>query len=369
MTLPRTGLGFGIGLAGRGAGLALALLLAACGGGGGGGGGSTTGLDVPAGQWTWIDVPGSRCADGTPTGLAVNPAPSGASGGTLLLFLNGGGSCWDPITCAALQRATPGIGGPYGRAQFEGDLPRVQGSVLDRTVPGTPFADATLVFLPYCTGDVHWGDATQDYPGVGTWHHVGAANLRADLAFLEANLAAPQRLVVSGSSAGGYGSLLAHDLARAIWPSALGYLIDDSGPPLVGGDVPELERAAWYASWGLDRTLAPLCPGCRGDLSQILPALAQRHPLDRIALLSSRQDAVIRGYLLQSPAGFERALLQLVDQRVAPLAAARAFLETGEGHALLQDPAAHAAEGVKLPDWLGQMVLDDPAWVTRGRSP
>lgn len=348
-------------------GLPLALLLAAC--GGRDDGGSTSALALPAGQWTWIDVPGARCADGSQTGLAVNPAPAPVAPATLLLFLNGGGSCWDPLTCAALRLTNPNIGGPYGAAQFQADLPKAQGSLLDRALPGSPLAGATLVFIPYCTGDVHWGDSSNDYPGLGTWRHVGAANLRADVAFLQANLPAPQKLVVSGSSAGGYGSLLAHDLARAAWPSARGYLVDDSGPPLVSGDVPELERAAWYLSWRLDRTLSPLCPGCRDDLSQSLPALAQRYPADRLALLSTRRDAVIRSYLLQSPAGFERALLQLVDQRVAPLAGARAFLVPGEGHALLQDPAAQVAGGVGLLAWLGQMIDDDPAWATVGRNP
>jgi hypothetical protein len=347
-------------------GLALALLLAACGGGGGGAGDVTT-LDLPAGQWTWLDVPGARCADGSQTGLAVNPPPPAAADGTVLLFLNGGGSCWDAITCAALQRSTPNIGGPYGAAQFTGDLPKAQGTVIDRSLPGSPFAGATLVFVPYCTGDVHWGDSTNDYPGLGTWHHAGAANLRADVAFLQQNLTAPRKLVVSGSSAGGYGALLAHDLARAAWPAARGYLVDDSGPPLIGGDVPDAERTAWYLSWRLDQTLAPLCPDCRGDLSSILPVLAGRYPADRLALLSSHQDRVIRGYVLQTPSGFERALLQLVDQRLAPLPGARAFLVAGDAHALLQDPAAYTAGGVGLPAWLGQMVGDDPGWATLGR--
>jgi hypothetical protein len=288
--------------------------------------------------------------------------------GTLLLFLDGGGSCWDPLTCAALKRATPDIGGPYGRPQFEGDLPKAAGSILDRAVEGTPFGGATLVFVSYCTGDVHWGDSTNDYPGLGTWRHAGAANLRADLAWLQANLSAPQRLVVSGSSAGGYGGLLAHELARTAWPGAKGYLVDDSGPPLVGNDVPEVERTAWYLSWRLDRTLAPVCGDCRGDLSTILGVLAQKYPSDRFALLSSRQDAVISGYLLQTPTGFERALEELVDQRIAPLPQARAFLVGGGGHALLQDPAAHTAGGIALPSWLGRMIHDKADWTTVGRE-
>jgi hypothetical protein len=292
----------------------------------------------------------------------VNPGP----GDALVLFLNGGGACWDASTCFVLKLA--GDGGPYGAAQFQAELPHAAGSILDRTVPGSPFADATLVFVPYCTGDVHWGDSAQDYPGAPRrWRHAGATNLTADVGWLAARItAAPPRLVISGASAGGFGSLLAHDVARKAWPASRGYLVDDSGPPLVGDDVPTALRAIWFLTWRLDRTLGPLCPGCARDLSQVIPALQARYPADRIGLLSTRQDAVIRSFLLQTPAGFERALLQLVDTRLAGPGAA-AFLVPGEGHALLQDPATWQAGGLSLPAWLDEMVTDAPVWTTVGR--
>jgi hypothetical protein len=341
-----------------------ALLVASCGGGSsspGAGVGSAPGLGLPERAWSWIDVPGAICNDGSPTGLAVNPGP----GDTLVLFLNGGGACWDPITC----RTGLAEGGPYGQAQFQSDLARLgPGTIIDRAVVDGVFgAGATLVFISYCTGDVHWGDGTVDYPDVGVWHHAGQANLTADIGWLAARIAAPRRLVVSGSSAGGYGSLLAHHLARSAWPSARGYLIDDAGPPLVGDDIPTAERTAWTLSWRLDLTLAPLCPGCKDDLSQVLPSLAARYPEDRMALISSRQDPVIGAFVLQTPADFERALLQLVDQRVAPLANGRVFLVSGSDHALLRKPGTYSAGGVSLPAWLAQMVNDEPAWSTAGR--
>ncbi len=338
-----------------------ALLLASCGGPSSPGSSPASSLGLPEHAWTWIDVPGAICNDGSPTGLAVNPG----SGDTLVLFLNGGGACWDPVTC----RAGLAEGGPYGQAQFQSDVARLApGSIVDRAVVDAIYgAGATLVFVPYCTGDVHWGDATVDYPGLGTWHHAGERNLAADVGWLAARIPSPRRLVVSGSSGGGYGSLLAHQLARSAWPSARGYLIDDAGPPLVGDDVPAAERTAWYLSWRLDLTLAPICPGCRDDLSQILQAEAAKYPGDRIALLSSRQDSVISGFLLQTPSGFENALLQLVDARIAPLRNGRAFLVSGSDHTLLRRPPAYSAGGVSLPAWLRQMVSDDPSWATAGR--
>ena len=63
--------------------------------------------DVPSGpdappvattdnQWRWTDVPGSACANGTPTGFGVLRRP-GARG--VLIFLQGGGACWDGPSC------------------------------------------------------------------------------------------------------------------------------------------------------------------------------------------------------------------------------------------------------------------------------
>lgn len=146
----------------------LALLLSAC-----GGSSPSQSLGLPEHIWTWVDVPGAICSDGSPTGLAVNPG----SGDTLVLFLNGGGACWDPITCGAGLAQ----GGPYRSTQFQSDLGRVApGSIVDRGAADAIYgAGATLVFLPYCTGDVDWGKSTNDYPGVRTWHHAGQPNLAA----------------------------------------------------------------------------------------------------------------------------------------------------------------------------------------------
>jgi hypothetical protein len=330
----------------------LSVLLAA-----GCGGGDT----APENVWTWVDLPDARCSDGSATGVGVNSG----SGDTVVLFLDGGGACWDTLTCFRFETAAPG---PFGPAQLDARLEDVPGSILDRTLAGAPFADATLVFVPYCTGDVHMGDATQRYPdSPREWRHHGKKNLEAALAWIGANLAAPAKVVVSGASAGGFGALFAFDLVSGRWPGAKGYLLDDSGPPLVGDDFNPLLRAAWFISWRLDETLLPICPECARDLSELLPALARRHPTARLGLLSSREDQVIRSYVALSPAGFERALLQLEAEVVAPLPGAAMFLVPGEQHTMLGAPGTFTAGEVPLLEWIGRMVADDPGWRTEGR--
>lgn len=342
--------------------LTLVLLFAACDGGGEGG----RPLDLPRLEWSWVDVPGAVCGDGSPTGLAVNPGPEGST--DVLVFLMGGGACWNAATCNGTSFSEPtASAGPYGAAQFQADATRTAGTILDRTVERSPAGNATLVFIPYCTGDVHWGDAGSDYG----WQHRGGRNLALDAEWLAANLPEPSKLVVSGSSAGGFGSLLAHDLLRARWPGARGFLIDDSGPPLVGSDINLALRASWYLAWGLDQTLTPFCgAACRDDFSQAIGALREKYPDDRIALLSSRQDQVIRAFFGVLPADvFEESLLELVDARFAAQGdGIEAFLVEGDDHVLLEDVGAWSADGTSLTDWIRQMVDEEDVWSTLGRD-
>jgi hypothetical protein len=346
---------------------AAAALLASC----GGGGAEPDPLEppaLPAGEWTWVELPGSVCSDGSPTGVAVNPGPGERP--DLLVFLDGGGACWEALTCFGAAGLPPAADpGPFGPADFSRRQEDIPGSLLDRALPGNPYAAFTLVYVPYCTGDVHAGDAVQDYPGAPSrYHHRGRRNLGHAADFLAARLPAPARLVVSGASAGGFGALLAHDALRGRWPEAKGYLVDDSGPPLVGGDFSPALRAAWAVAWRLDEAVVPLCgEECLLDLSLTIPAIARRWPADRLALLSTTRDEVIRAFVGLGPAGFEAALLRLREARFAPLEGrAATFVVAGSGHTMLGAPARFTASDVPLGEWLRRQVADDPAWASAG---
>lgn len=319
-------------------------------------------VGLAPGAWSWVDFPDSACDDGSPTGIGVSPG----TGPDLVVVLNGGGACWDYLTCFVFNTATHG---PYGETQFLALQASVlPGSILDRALPGNPFADATLVFVPYCTGDIHGGDNVAVYTapsGPRTYHHVGHANILAFTRRLAATWPAPRRLVVSGGSAGGFGSVVNYDTFRKQWPAAQAFLVDDSGPPLEQGAIPQGLLDAWYASWRLDLTLDPLCgTACRTDLSAGLSAIIAKYHQDRMALLSSLQDQVIAGYFLLSGPQFEEALLKLATDVIEPAPNARHFFVPGNTHTMLLDPAAFT-QGVPLLEWLGQQVSGDPAWASQ----
>lgn len=360
--------------------------------------GRTDGAEIPnATEWRWIPFADAFCTDATlvgnayqfstsTTGLALN---WGAVSSTdVVVFLQGGGACWDFVTCGGARQLIAlepfASTGPFGPTEFANDIfATYPNSWIRRANLPAALADATIVFVPYCTGDVHSGDKVTTYaapPFSGlqpiTWHHVGHANVKAFLKRLGATFTNPGKVVLAGSSAGGFGSLANYELVRAYWPDAKSYLIDDSGPPLIGDTIPPATRNAWYASWNMGASLDAFCPACRTDMSQGLREIATRHPQDRVALLSHLQDAVIRGFfgtytLTPSPsftpmdAGtFETALRTLGTTVMAPTAKQRYFFPAGAAHPTLEDPTVVTTPSPGLAAWLQLMLSDDASWAS-----
>lgn len=334
-----------------------------------------------AAGWRWIPFDDAHCNDAaaaggsSATGLAINWGPTTST--DVVVFLQGGGACWDYATCYFGTATT----GPFGPSQFATFYATYPNSWAVRSNLPAALADATIVFVPYCTGDVHGGNAVttytlQGFPSV-TWHHVGHANLMAFLKRLGPTFPSPGRLLVSGSSAGGFGALLDYPAFRWYWPNAKGYLLDDSGPPLIGNAVPAGTRAAMYANWNLGVALDYVCPGCRNDLSQGMVVVEQRWPNDRIGLVSHLQDLTIReffGTLTLSPpyvtpmpaTDFQTQLALLRTSVMDGKTNARAFYTsspTATAHPALDNPAAVTSPGTGLTAWVQQMVTDTN-WVS-----
>ena len=360
--------------------LCASLLVLACGTDHGGGGvqatqGTPPGEPVPAlppvgapmtgltaNAWTWVPFDDSQCDDGSPTGLGVNLGDSAE----LIVFLDGGGACWNFVTCAAPEVSRHG---PWREQDMLARAAGFGGTLFDRSDPQNPFRTWSFVFVPYCTSDVHSGDQATTYSAPDGSHHTfqhrGRANAIAFGRRIAATFPQAPKVVIAGASGGGYGAFVNYDSLRRYWPASKAYLLDDSGPALVGLPVPA-ERDAWWAAWGTPAVLTTFCPDCTTDLSAGWTALSRRWPSDRIALLSSMQDEVIRTFLLTGPTIFEGALRLTRAQVIGPLPNVQTFFVAGNSHTMVAAPANFTADGEGLREWLAQMVSDDPAWQSRG---
>ncbi len=376
------------------------LVLAACGGGNDAAAaaapvGTPISESTPiagAADWTWVPFPDAYCTDSNPDAFGVYHFGTSTTGlaiswGTskdLVIFLQGGGACWDFFTCGGAAPLVPktAAAGPFGPLEFASDIyAKYPSSWIRRANLPPALADATVVFVPYCTGDVHSGDRVTTYepiPGYApvTWHHVGHANITAFLRRLGPTFPDVGKLVISGASAGGFGSLANYVTFRAQWPDAEGYLVDDSGPPLIGDDIPFFTRGLWYANWNLGASLDGFCPECRIDMSAGLREITTRYGKDRVALISHLQDEVIRGFygtltLIPEPGftlmpaeEFEADLRKVGTDVMDPTPNARYFFTAGDGHPTLEDPTAILTPSPGLPEWLELMLSDSLGWTS-----
>lgn len=117
----------------------------------------------------------------------------------------GGGACWSFQTCSENS------GTFIDSVEFLGRLIEEEGinGIYDHENEKNPLGDWSHVLIPYCTGDLHWGDNVQTYTNENESFrifHKGAVNAKAviDWTFGHHN---PDRIFITGTSAGGYASI------------------------------------------------------------------------------------------------------------------------------------------------------------------
>src|SRR5262245_32087167 len=168
------------------------------------GSGGAPGITKLSAGWNTIKPGGATiCARDTEFQYFVRPGTVNR----VLVEFRGGGACWNELTCSvagSLFQETADV------PTFVQNEAQAVG-IADHTNASNPFKDWHHVYIPYCTGDVHWGDATRTY-GASTMpftiQHKGGVNTRAVLDWLYANVPAPEKIFVTGCSAGAYGAIL-----------------------------------------------------------------------------------------------------------------------------------------------------------------
>lgn len=187
----------------------------------------------------------------------------------LLIYHDGGGACWESNTCVSPLVSNDPTYDPR-ITEDEYNL-AYAGGVLDRANAANPFKDWTKVFIPYCTGDVGWGNRDVTYQtalGALPIRHRGYANVRAVLRWLEDhyrdnNLPAPAKVALSGSSAGAYATIgtVFPEAIKVLPPTTATYVIADSGNGIVTDSFLASAKTNWGYQYTLPNYLIPVLTG------------------------------------------------------------------------------------------------------------
>lgn len=191
------------------------------------------------------------CSDGSPYSILTRKGKSD----NLIIHFAGGGACWDSVTCASPFSLMSLFDGDsrqlksfYVANIFRG-LPQLITGLLNNEDALNPFKDWNIVYIPYCTGDLHIGNTTNTYRNKAKdieIHHNGRNNSLAALNWAFSNFKNPGKVLVSGESAGAYGSAFWAPVVADHYKNTQIYQLSD-GSLLSSGRWKEIMDTVWKA--------------------------------------------------------------------------------------------------------------------------
>lgn len=281
----------------------------------------------------------------------------------LLIFEQGGGACWqDFYNCNVLSEAQE----PPG--------PRV--GIFDFDSKDNPFADYSILYMPYCDGSVFTGDNTvfdpawqafiedelQLQPGTGPQFrfHRGLRNQSAGMDLARKMFPKAKRITVAGSSAGGVGAAgFAPFLVRLLYGNKVNLTVfNDAGPITTNlNEVAAIEARA--ADWDYGKFYPASCSECddMGDSTGIVRWRLDNDSTIREAFYETDNDLTNRFFLnlLMDPFGFYNLIVtgHGAINSEHPRRYKRFIVSADISHTALQDEIFYTqdANGVVLNNW------------------
>ncbi len=312
-------------------------------------------ISAPADTWTWVDFAESKCASGAATGLGINPHLGATK---LVIYFEGGGACSNAASCWGPTPQAANVAG-YDASTFSAAR-QLNYPIFSRTSVANPFKDMSFVYVPYCTGDMHAGTAEVDLTvngAVKPTYFYGARDLELFLARVAPTFSNADHVWLTGTSAGGFATVLDFDRVTRAFPGVRVDIIDDSGPSItskVGTD-----NAGLFQQWGVEAPAG--CTDCKSHAA-FLAFDRKSQPSSKFAFLSFEQDPVISKDFGYTVAEFAGVLQKFANESLANDPNAATFIVSNkQQHVVQTDPVTAPAY---LP-WFTLMVNDDPAWASK----
>jgi hypothetical protein len=316
---------------------------------------------APAATVTWEQVkPGGdcMCSDKSEFSYLIREADPNK----VLFFLEGGGACFDVKGCGPTSQAFTRTANASAEGLSSGK------GIFDLANPKNPFANYSMVFVPYCTGDVHLGNITKDYGEGVVIEHKGFVNASAALDGLAKRFPNAGEIVVAGASAGSVPSPLFGGLARDRNATArITVLADGSGGY---PDLPVLNTAIITNTWGGDKNV-PKWP-TNADVTPenwSFPGLFVRAGAHAPDIVFARHDFAFDNtqVFFAGLAGLDAAdLVKLIDKNEADVEAKGqklfSYISPGSEHTIVGKPDFYTqtVNGVVFVEWVRSLVEGKP---------
>jgi hypothetical protein len=307
-------------------------------------------------------VPGGdcQCADGSEFAFWERQADSAK----VVLYLEGGGTCFDATTCAFTGNGE----NDFYDFNLSTENPSLGGGIFDFARDDNPFADYSFIYVPLCTGDAYLGDATREYSPELTVEHNGFVNGTAALSYLAEHHPDAAKVVVVGKTAG--------SVAAPVYGGLVADLLPDAQVTVFGAqsgafpDDPDFNAEIFGELWGAYDTMPDW------EVNEGLTARdwgptrfwiqAGLHDPD---IVMARFDYAFdqnAARQLESRGVDSSTMVTLIDANEAAIEAAgviqHSYTAPGDDHGIFEFEKFYEIEvnGVRLVDWVEALMAGDP---------
>lgn len=307
----------------------------------------------------WNRIPGrdgTGCAHDSTFAFRVRPGLPDK----VMIFLNGGGACWRTQDCDPRGKPT------YTMTVDSANDVSVRSGLLDVANDANPVRDYTMVFVPYCTGDLHLGTRQVDYDVKGSdktisIRHGGGANLEAVLDWVYTNIRNPRTVFVAGISAGAVPSPVVAEKVARHYPRARVVQLGDGAGGYHTAAVPGI-----LSEWGAVDYLAD-DPAFRSvdsasfTFERMYTAAARAAPRVHYAQVNTTEDATQLYFLAMLGVRNTPLVKQLAsayEEIRGAVPSFRSYTAPGKAHTILRSNAVYTTtvDGVAFKDWLTALV-------------
>jgi hypothetical protein len=306
----------------------------------------------------------------------------------LVVYFEGGGACWDNGTCTYPDGKLPSsVPQYYAASMATSQHPADLQGMFKLNQSDNPVKDWDMVYVPYCTADLHAGTATRTYESVGhpvytnlpssfAIRHNGYSNTMVVLDWIRKNVPNADRVLVTGSSAGGYGASIHFPWLRQLFPAAQINVLADASQgvttPTWDQSTPgrgswSLQLPPWAKKIGLVNISGP----------ELLRLAAQSDPLARVAQFTTVVDQEQVAYYAEmkqnyGPGGscanvaqdWNRQMVGTMASYASTVPNYRHYLAAGSYHTVLTDSKffAERSAGPTVNTWLNAMLNAGDGW-------
>jgi hypothetical protein len=295
----------------------------------------------------------SGCATGTPFQFHIRPGKTDK----VVFFLNGGGACWNAELCAL--DIDPVTYRPY--STDDGNDPRMQQGIFDLEHTENPVADWTIVYVPYCTGDVHLGGFDRSYSTKSgkeiLIQHRGKQNVATAYEWLFGKLGNPETVLVCGSSAGAIAAPYYAMLLAEKYPKADVIALADGAGGYRSDQVVHLMEA-----WGVETGMPAVFKKQQklADFEDLFSLAYNLYPHIKFAQINAAHDQVQVDFL--NLMGVKQPLFPLLKANLTELedeiVGFTSYTFAGNEHTVLRYDRFYTISvgGKKLVDWFSELL-------------